>query len=104
MSSVGAKRSSTKRGCKEDRDEAFGESPSGTILTPRITSELRRADESVVLSPDAAARVDVEGFDSSGGRLEGGESDPSRIWHFGLCDFDAANSHFEDYHGCTQDE
>jgi len=93
MSSVGAKRSSTKRGCKEDRDEAFGESPSGTILTPRITSEFRRVD--VVLSPAAAARVDVEGFDS-GGRLGGGESDPSRIWHFGLCDFDAANSHFED--------
>jgi hypothetical protein len=94
MSSVGAKRSSTKR---EDRDETFRECPSGTILTPRITSELRGADATVVLSPDAAARVDVEGF-GSGGRLGGGESDPSRIWHFGLCDFDAANSHFEDYH------
>ena len=54
----------------------FRECPLGMILTPRITSEFWRAGA-------ATARVDVEGFDS-GGRLGGGASDPSRIWHFGL--------------------
>ena len=94
MSSVGAKRSSTKRGFK-DREVRFVEYASERILTPKITSEFREADAAVVSCPNAM--VDVEGFDSRG-RFGGGfgESDPSSIWHFGLCDFDAANSHFED--------
>ena len=71
------------------------------ILTPRITLAFGRAGDDIVpfrvsVLQSGSWVVDPD-FDVAGSFGSGG-SEPSSIWHFGLCDFDAANSHFED---CT---
>lgn len=105
MSSVGQKRSSTKRGfrsSREHRDERFVADPSERILTPRTRSEFGRSGGVPLVNAGPGVPVlfppTKEDAVPTGvaARLGGGESDPSSIWQFGLCDFDAANSHFED--------
>jgi len=84
------------------RDEKLEVCESEWILTPRIRPAFGRAGDDIVplvsatrvlLSGSLAVDIGVAGSLGSGG------SDPSSIWHFGLCDFDAANSHFKDCRG-----
>lgn len=73
---------------------------SGKILTPRMTSGFGRAGGVLVLVNAGVILLLTKKHTVTAGiagRFGGGGSDPSRIWHSGLCDFDAANSHFEDY-------